>query len=330
MNILYLGPYRQKNIIGLTSQLIILNLLQNKKNKVSCIPLYIDFNKASKEKDIDPVVLDSEKTNYEKYDCVIQHTTVSSATPINGVAKNILLPIISCNDIDIKIDIIKGFDKILVDNQIDYARLTQHKMLKNKVHVYDYATGFTSNEQAKIDLGVVNFYKKLYYIGDYEANKDNILNVCKCFIANSQKNKNVLLLFITNLTKPQKDQIESYIAKLYSLIYKNSYAKVHVVGIESDIGTLLLTHRTGDVFINLENTHSNTLNLKISQLYNKELLNFNINDYGFKYENNGIFFPEGCNTVTEPSICSKISNYLYNNTSDKLSHTKKTDINELL
>jgi hypothetical protein len=330
MNILYLGPYRQKTTIGLTSQLILINLLQNKKNKVSCAPLYTDFNKAAKEKDIDSAVLDSEKSNYEQYDCVIQHTTISSAVPINGVAKNILLPIMSCNDTDIKVDIIKGFDKILVDNQVDYARLTQHKMLKNKVHVYDYAIGFTSNEQTKIDLGIVNFYKKLYYIGDYEANKDNILNVCKSFIANSQKDKNVLLLFITNLTKPQKDQLESYISKLYSLIYKHSYAKAHVIGMESDMGTLLLAHRTGDVFINLEDTHSNTLNLKINQLYNKELLNFNINDYGFKYENNGTFFPGGCNTVTESSIHSKISNYLYNNTSDKLSHSKKTDINELL
>lgn len=330
MNILYLGPYRQKTTLGLTSQVIILNLLHNKNNKVSCVPLYIDNNKVSPDNNIDSAVIAAEQTNYGNYDCVIQHTTVSSAIPINGVSKNILLPIMSCNDVDIKTDIIKGFDKILVDNQIDYAKLTQYKTLKNKVHVYDYAAGFRSNEQTKIDLGVVNFYKKLYYIGDYEANKDNILNLCKSFISNSEKDKNVLLLFLTHLNKPQKDKIESYINKLYSMMYPSFYTKVHVVGIDVDMGTLLLTHRTGDVFINLEDTHSNTLNVKINQLYNKELLNFNINDYGFKYENNGAFLPHGCNTVTESSINNKIHNYLRNNTSDKLSHTKKTDINELL
>jgi hypothetical protein len=330
MNILYLGPYKQKTVLGLESQAIILNLLSGKKNKLSCVPIFSDLNKILSDESINTPIRDAQNSNYDKYDCVIQHVPIGSATPIGGITKNILLPIIGAADYKFNIDTLKQFNKILVDNQKDYKNLAQHKLLKNKVSVYDYQIGSVSNDDSKIDLGIVNFHKKLYYIGDYRDNRDNILKLCTCFVTNSKRDNHVLLLFLLYLNKSQKDEIESYINKLYQLCHKNSYPKISVIGIDTDFGTLSLAHRTGDVFIDLEDAHSNALNLKISQAYNKELLSFITTDYELKYENNDMFFPNGCSIVAEGNIANKISQYLQNNTVDSIPHTKKTDINELI
>jgi hypothetical protein len=330
MNILYLGPYKQKTVLGLTSQIIVLNLLNSKKVKVSCIPLFLDFNKITPEENIHKSIIESQNNHFNDYDCVIQHVPIASATPIDAVSKNILLPIISSSDYKIDINALKRFDKILVDNPKDYKKLSEYKQIKNKISVYDYSVSFSSNDESKIDLGIINFYKKLYYVGDYSTNKDNIHKLCNSFASHSKRDQHTLLLFLSYLTKPQKDEIESYIHKIHQLCNKNLPPKINVIGIDTDMGTLSLIHRTGDVFIDLNDDCTNTLNTKISKIYNKSLLTFDINDYEFKYENNGKFYLDGFSVVSEESISDKISKYLYNNTVDNISHTKKTDINELI
>ena len=85
MNILYIGPYRQKDAIGLTSLNILVNLLQSKHN-VSAKPIYFNKNSITIS---DNHVLEAENKRFDHYDLVIQNVKPDQAIKINSVAKNI-------------------------------------------------------------------------------------------------------------------------------------------------------------------------------------------------------------------------------------------------
>jgi hypothetical protein len=332
MNILYIGPYHQKTILGSTSQAILINLLANKKHNISCKPLSIEINVGGRNQNIHPDIVKAEENSFDTYDTVVQHAPISSAIPIGGVKSNILLPIISTHDTTLDIDSLSQFTKILVDNTVDYQKLSSYKQLKNKIHVFNYHFDLAIDNNTFLNLGNINFSKKLYYIGNFNNNQDNILNICKSFISNVSHENVVLLIFLIYLQNDQKEQLEQYIKNIYKTSNKISYLnKIHVMGIDAEIKTLGLIHNTCDILINAEDMHSNSFNKKLNESYNKKILDFGIDDYSFTYERNGKFSPTGFNVISENSISTKIGQYLKNSsTSNKVTHSKKTNINELL
>jgi hypothetical protein len=58
MNILYIGPYRQKGTVGITSLFVLINILSKTNTRVSSRPIYIN---GSEPVDIgDTTILSSE------------------------------------------------------------------------------------------------------------------------------------------------------------------------------------------------------------------------------------------------------------------------------
>lgn len=332
MNILYIGPYHQKTILGSTSQAILINLLANKKNNIACRPLRIEINAGGRNQNIHKDIIEAEEKSFDTYDTVIQHTPLSSAIAIGGVKNNILLPIISTHDTSPDIESLSKFNKILVDNTIDYQKLNSYKQLKNKIHVFNYHFDLIIDNNTFLNLGNINFSNKLYYIGDFNNNQDNILNISKSFISNISHENTVLLIFLIYLQNDQKEQLEQYIKNIYKISNKVMHLnKIHIMGIDAEIKTLGIIHNTCDVLINAEDMHSNSFNKKLNESYNKKILDFDLIDYSFTYERNSKFLPTGFNVISENSISAKVERYLKNNsTSDRTTHSKKTNINELL
>jgi len=333
MNILYIGPYRQKSIVGLTSLVILTNLLQNKKHKVSSRPIYL--NKDPINPDIPQNIIQSENDQHDSYDVIIQHVDVETCVKINSVKKNIII-LINNEEIlsDDDIEKLLKFDTILVDNKTTYNLYKEHyPKIANKLTTYDYDLMVPSMQLAQFDMNPFGITKKLYFIGDYQNNINNIYSLCHAFIKHSVNcnDEYSMILYLFNIDTNIKQNIINNINQIYSS-YEIKYAinRIVIAPIDCNLQNIITAHNTGSVFINIGDNNSNSLNYKIGSSLNKTILNFNDTDYIFEFTRNNRITNKKCLGISCSSIDTKINKTLNNNYTDQPQPFKKQHISAVI
>jgi hypothetical protein len=331
MNILYIGPYRQQSIIGIHSQILLLNLLNDKNNTITARPVYTDFNKPP-VKELHNDIVKAEQNSCDSYDTIIQNVPLNMASPIHGIKSNILIPVLSVKNItEDEISTMSHFNKILVDNKNDYKILSSHKSIASKIHTYDYSFSVGIGPNASVDLGMFNNSNKLYFIGEYSENATNIISICKAFVSSSMIDDFVFCIFLLYPNNNDIQELERNIKNIYAENKKiNTINRIIIGPLEMDIQHIAVIHKTCDAFIDLQDDNSNSINVKLSQSHDSKIISFDINDYTFSFDRNSKSSPIGYFSPSESSINISIKKYLKFKTSTEIVPSKKTPINKII
>lgn len=331
MNILYIGPYRQKTIIGMTSLVFLKNILaNNKSHNITSRPIYI--NSSHNLNTLDDQILNSEKLRLDHYDMVIQNVGIKDCIKIYSVSKNVIVPILNESVLSTEeIDRLVKFDEILTDSKVSYNRIVNSSSkLKNKTKTYDYDILLDSIPNNQFNIGILNKTKKIYFIGNYTNNITNIENLCRSFIKNISYNEYSLILYLLDMTEKLKNELGNSIQQIYS-DYQIKYAinRTVIIPIESIINNIFIAHQTGDVFVNLQDDNTNSLNSKLAMALKKSVVSFDIDDYQTKLiQNNKLY--KNCVAVSEDAVDIKLKKVLSNNYTENLVSFKKEHINKII
>lgn len=332
MNILYIGPYRQQDVNGLTSMQILSHLIKNKLHKVKCAPIYLD--PISIESEIPDNILNAEKRSLDNYDIVVQYAHMDQLVKIDKISKNIAMPIISCNNIkESELEQLQRFDSILVDTKLAYNRLVRHHKLRNKVHTFSYEISSLDKQITKstYNIGVLQYTTKMYFIGNYSKNITNIINLCKAFVTNIKSKEYSLILYVYGLDFSTKNNLENLIKQLYinnNLQY--TINRILVVPIEYTLTHLVRAHNTGDIFVDLQDDNSNSFNVKIAKYFNKTIVQYKVEDLAFQFDRNNSTSLYGFEGVSEYHINSSMKNIIHGTNSYDELPFKQKDLIELL
>jgi hypothetical protein len=272
-NILYIGPYRQRDINGLLSTALIHNILSGQANNLALRPIFLD-NKCS-IKNIDEPLLRQENIRLSKIDTVIQHTPLDQARVIDSVDRNILIPIISTNLIPKdKIDKILRFDGILVDNKPDTIRISQaYPSLQKLIKNIDYVFDLDSSYKAGFNIGLLNNSEKLYMVCSLKTNSRVVYDTIVSFIGNIRSRDIVLVLFTLDISPSEKAELERFIKEAYNSMGINySINRIIIAPITSDLNNIYAAHKSGDIFIDAIDYGSNSINLKIVNSLKKNII----------------------------------------------------------
>jgi hypothetical protein len=310
-NILYIGPYRQRDINGLWSTALIQNILSDRSKNVSLRPIFLDSKCAIKN--IDEALCHQENIRLSNIDTVIQHAPLNKACVIDSVDRNILIPIIDTNLVpkDV-IDKVLKFDGILVDNKPDAIRFSQaYPTLQKLVKNIDYVFDVDSSYKAGFNIGLLNNSEKLYMICNYRTNVRAMYDTIVSFIGNIRSKNIVLVLFTLDISSSEKAELEKFIKEAYnSMDTKYSINRVIIAPITSDLNNIYVAHKSGDVFIDVVDYGSNSINLKIANSLKKNVVKIDP-DYVFSLtdESNKIN-QVGSLKISSQTINNSIKKYL--------------------
>lgn len=312
MNILYIGPYRNKDINGLTSMQILLYLIDKLSSRVRSAPLY--FDPLSAEKLVPSTIIETEKRSLESYDTIIQHTHVDQLSKIHKISKNIAIPIVDSNGVDAKaLDELSMFDSILVDTKLAYNKLAKYTVIRNKLHTFNYNISYPNDtiSRSVYDIGVLQHSKKMYFIGHYQKNITNIANICKSFVSNVKSNEYTLLLFLYGLDFSAKTNLENLVKQLYiNHDLKYTINRILIIPIEFNLTNLIGAHNTGDIFLDLQDDSSNSLNTKIAKALNKTIVQYGADHLIFSFDRNNKSSIYGFEGIAESHINTSFKNIM--------------------
>ena len=263
-NILYIGPYRQRDINGLWSTALIQNMLSSQANNLALRPIFLDSRYAIRI--IDEPLSRQENIKLSKIDTVIQHVPLDQARVIDSVSRNILIPIISTNLIPKDtVDKILRFDGILVDNKPDNIRLCQaYPSLQKLIKNIDYAFDIDSSYKAGFNIGLLNNSEKLYMVCCLKTNSRVVYDTIVSFVGNIRSRDIVLVLFTLDISPSEKAELEKFIKETYNSMGTNySINRVIIAPITADLNNIYAAHKSGDIFIDAIDYGSNSINLKI-------------------------------------------------------------------
>lgn len=300
MKILFLGPYRQANEIGMVSRLY-LNDLQ-KIGDVTSRPIFIDNISIDKN-----TVFDSEKHNADNYDYVIQHLPPAKLAYTELIKKNICIPILNqVNLSSVENQKLSLFYKILADTRYAYRLLKNDykkiKLIKPNLNIIQTTNTF--------DIGFFNRYKKIYTILDYRDNFSLINRLVQSFAYLSKYQQNyTYILFVHNLPQNQTQALQKSIKEIYeNFNIKNKTINTILIPIALDKNSLLAAHNTGDIFINLTDYYQNPINYELAHLSNKHIIDLTDIDYDICYLDQNVYYPDGYKRHSSSNIINAILN----------------------
>ena len=258
---------------GLWSTALIQNMLSDRSKNIALRPIFLD-NKCV-TKDIDKSLCHQENVRLSKIDTIIQHVPLNRASVIDSIDRNILIPIINTNLVpkDI-IDQVLKFDGILIDNKPDTIGISQsYPSLQKLVKNIDYVFDIDSSYKAGFSIGLLNNSEKLYMVCNYKTNIRVIYDTIVSFIGNIRSKDIVLVLFTLDISPSEKSELEKFIRETYnSMDTKYSINRVIIAPITSDLNNIYAAHKSGDVFIDVVDYGSNSINLKIANSLKKNIV----------------------------------------------------------
>ena len=310
-NILYIGPYRQRDLDGVWSTALIRNILSGQSNNVAIRPIFLDSKCAIH--DIDESLSCQENIRLSKIDTVIQHVPLDHARVINSVERNILVPIVNTNLVPKDtIDNINKFDGILVDNKPDSIRISQsyptlQKLIKHIDYVFDVDPSYKSG----FSIGLLNNSEKLYMVCGYKTNTRVIYDAIVSFIGNIRSKDVVFVLFMLDISPSEKTELERFIKETYnSMAVGHSINRVVVAPITSDLNNVYAAHKSGDIFIDAIDYGSNSINLKLVNSLKKNTIKIDP-DYIFSLTDGSNKINQvGSLRISSQSINNSIKRYL--------------------
>lgn len=164
-NILYIGPYRQKDGWGLAARDYILSLKET-NNNIHCQPVYMSNNI---DINIDAEIKNLENNNLYKYDIVIQNVLpmMMSKTHLYNIG---LLFIENQNFSSLSVYNLNLMDEIWVSSSLEKKSLIDGG-IKTKIKVIGHAIKVEKNNQ-NIIVDQLKDHYKFYFIGEYIQRKN--------------------------------------------------------------------------------------------------------------------------------------------------------------
>lgn len=172
-NILYIGPYRQKDGWGLAAKDYILSLKQT-NNNIHCQPVYMSNNIDS---DIDSEIKNLENNNLSHYDIVIQNVLpmMMSKTHLYNIG---LLFIENQNFSSTSVHNLNLMDEVWVSSSLEKQSLIDGGV-KTQIKVVGHAIEVKKNNKSIFTEELKDHYK-FYFVGEYIQRK-NIKDLVTAF-----------------------------------------------------------------------------------------------------------------------------------------------------
>lgn len=210
MNILYIGPYKQTDYIGVMSLLHIHSIKQylSQSDKLITRPIYLDTNFISN------LSIDAEHGTANHFDMIIQYLPVDFLA-ITTNTKNIAIPIFDpklCRLIDdSKYSVLNLCDKILIDEE-RYKNILRSYNIQKSIEIYE--EHIPENHTQKFDLDPIQDSYKFGFIGKYQSNKQIIQKIILAFLLNYRTNNNTKLYFFLTGNEQDRRDAEDQVAKI--------------------------------------------------------------------------------------------------------------------
>jgi hypothetical protein len=266
MKILYIGPYKNVSLNGISSRYLIHNL-----RDISNIQLSLHN-----------IVVDSQINNgisypgeqigedIDSYDAVIQHAPVEFVVNNSKIQKSIIFPIIEhLNEKTINLLKIKKFDKLLVDNKYHLDKLK--KIFGAKV-VYVRYKDIAQAVNQKYNIKFLNKTQKFYFIGSYSRQPNTIKKILLSFMMAFRTNPAVSLTLILEDKSSDLDMVNKEIMEYKKqLNIVNDFRKITIALFDNTEESLMVTHYSGDIFISPIVSKSN-IHCDIAQFYKNKIL----------------------------------------------------------
>jgi hypothetical protein len=268
-NILYIGPYRYNNILGIASRTIIEEL--NKNNNVNITTKNVFLENPYENKTL-VNYNNFEKQILAKYDIIIQNTRPNMmAIDFEMSPKNIAIPImdyfLSASDIDK----LKKFSEVYTDDYSSLDTLNTNK-IEAKVFSHDVRP-INSNDTT--NLSYHNLNKKFYFIGNYYKNQNIINKIIVSFVTSFRsKNDTSLILALTDddITKTET-QVSSNIQDIFNRMNFNPMlSPIKFIVQPLSIEQLHTIHRSCDVYFDIKDSYDTGLNRQLALIYGKQLI----------------------------------------------------------
>jgi len=308
MNSLFVGPYRQNNLTGLTSLSILHHLAANvpTTHNLCCRNIYTESVNIDRTNQLCDKFLDLEHSA-KRPDIIIQHVPVDSVY-LNRAVYNICIPIIDSRNIEMSQLIrLAACNKILVDNSYSYQLLST--LIPNKISLINYSPIIVDIAE-QLKLGVYQHTQKLYFVGTYAENMDLLHDLILTFIVSMSGNSDVsLLLFLTNMSQKDVEALNKYVQQTYNDInVSNIFTKVIVIPIQPDLSIINNCHKTGDVYLAINDNPKNALNINYAKYHNKRVIDWSSLTYEYTYRRNKRISSIGFHAPLQNSLVSIVTN----------------------
>lgn len=258
MNILYIGPYRLANDLGLQS----LNLLYNLYDSGHTIVSRCFFNGSATIKDSSllSILNQTENSISSKFDLLIQHLPIENVSYTSKIPLNLIWPItqgvVPSKEQIHKYRFLSEKCIFLYDNLIDKFLLDNICIKKNKILINSINSKLCNKSNiGKFNIGIYQTYNKYYTVAEHSY-EQYIQNLIVNFVrTKGREHNNCLLLFMPYISQNILDKYNTYIKEAYKLFDINfSINKVIIVPIDYSMDNLLSAHNTGDIYIDLRDS----------------------------------------------------------------------------
>lgn len=261
MNILYIGPYYENSIIGMSSRDHIDILKKNHNLYIK--PIFLTQNLII-NKDIKKLENSSLAKNI-KYDIIIQYAPIDFIVPFKLIGiKNYCIPIIpytySINNKNKYVKNLLLFDKIFVDSKYDSDIIKEIGIDGKKIKIFSYSENiedFHTYNSDDINKTITPFIKNKYV---YYIHSDDIRTISAIIFSFANIGKKIkdcyLNISITNklIENKIKDMIDLIVSKSKIPYLKNYIA---ITSIDKEQSNILSQQKNSSCFIDIR-TYTNT------------------------------------------------------------------------
>lgn len=308
MKTFFLGPYRHNNLLGKASSVYLANLADSVPELTSRhIPVSANTTDSQNE------AYNTEKNYYNSYDIILQHLPVN-LLGFSKSHKNIAIPIFDTKNINTKeIKILRQFDEVWADTKYIYQTLQDKDInVKFVKPVLDNKKLYFTKD--KENFSFWNFYKKMYFIGEYTQNFDIVQHIILDFtlFATLQK-KWCLILYLPNITSEQKNDLSKTcldIFKKAGYVYNN----IPVVIVDDDCSyqSISRIHNSCDVLLNIGEVF-NPINYWYASAESNKIVDFVDCKQSNTFIKNSYLNMDQYNVVNNPVTETKPSNEQFSN-----------------
>lgn len=283
MNILYIGPYKDRSIYGLSS-INHIKSIAKVCNSLSVKSISLTNNNTEKYRDSQ--IEEIEKIKYapiKQYDAIVQYAPDNWLLPMRHITKkNYAIPIMEHNSLKSyninKNTLLQDFNHILFDSQQDVLIARKKLSLtSNKIKSYSY---ISTNQVGANNFGYVFFdkqYKFYAFIDDTTIN--SAVTIIKAFLSLKNKLKYAALAIIgnnTSICKELQNKVNT-IAEGRGVVYALNYIKV-IHNNDNQYNEYSKFHSSMNCLIENKPETNTGINEHIAKLYNNSVINLEDSD----------------------------------------------------
>jgi len=317
MSILYIGPYRQNDYIGLESSVYLKSIHQSASNKninLYTRPYYTRYDVNINNSDYSNLENFSESFTFPK--TLIQHAKIEhlSIQPSNT---NIVIPIIFNTLFKTsKYSILQKLnycDHIIVNDEEDKRFLIKSDIIKpihiGDIDILNYIT----------DLNLLNSYynyeeiNKKYnfmFIGEYDANIEIIHTLIFAFTSAFRSDLNVALTLVIRGNNQNKQDLEKFCQKLLQQLKIVNQPEIRLHFSELTLQDIFAALNSADCLLSFNQDYNQKLYSNYIISRNKLCLSFKNTDYYTNLNSNPIYEYAIYDMIKTVNINSLVENFI--------------------